>query len=98
MALTSRMEGGANVVAEAIVAGVPVAASRIPGTIGMLDEDYPGYFEVGDTEGLAELFHRAETDDHYYARLVEWVEEVAPRFSAQEEIRAWRELLAELAA
>jgi glycosyltransferase involved in cell wall biosynthesis len=33
---SSKMEGGANVVSEAIVAGVPVLASRIPGNVGIL--------------------------------------------------------------
>jgi len=36
MVISSRMEGGANVVTEALAAGVPVIASRIPGNIGML--------------------------------------------------------------
>ena len=40
LALPSRMEGGANVVSEAVVAGLPVIASRIPGSLGLLGEDY----------------------------------------------------------
>src|SRR5262249_27885892 len=47
--ISSRMEGGANVLGEAIVSGLPVLASRISGSIGILGEDYAGYFEVGDT-------------------------------------------------
>lgn len=49
----SIMEGGANVIVEAITAGTAVLASRMPGNLGMLGPDYPGYFEVGDAEGLA---------------------------------------------
>ena len=49
----SIMEGGANVIVEAITAGTAVLASRMPGNLGMLGLDYPGYFEVGDAEGLA---------------------------------------------
>jgi putative glycosyltransferase (TIGR04348 family) len=51
----SVMEGGANVIVEAITAGTPVAASRVSGNVGMLGGNYPGYFEVGDAAGLARL-------------------------------------------
>jgi glycosyltransferase involved in cell wall biosynthesis len=53
LALTSLQEGGANVVSEALAAGVPIVSSAIPGSIGLLGADYPGYFPVGDTEALA---------------------------------------------
>ncbi len=52
---TSRMEGGAHVVMEAICSGTPVLASRIDGNVGMLGATYPGYFEHGDAQGLADL-------------------------------------------
>jgi putative glycosyltransferase (TIGR04348 family) len=52
---TSRMEGGAHVLMEAICSGTPVLASRMPGNVGMLGADYSGYFEVGDARGLAAL-------------------------------------------
>ena len=39
--LSSRSEGGANVISEAIMASVPVIASRIAGTVGILGADYP---------------------------------------------------------
>ena len=32
--------------------------SRIPGNVGMLGADYPGYFEHGDGQGLADLLLR----------------------------------------
>ena len=41
---TSRIEGGAHVIMEAVAAGTPVLASRVDGNIGMLGEDYEGYF------------------------------------------------------
>ena len=63
--LSSRMEGGANVLSEAIVASVPILASRIDGNVGILGEDYPGYFGVGDTKQLAQLMTRAETCPEY---------------------------------
>jgi putative glycosyltransferase (TIGR04348 family) len=52
---TSRMEGGAHVIIEAAVSGTPVLASRIDGNVGMLGEDYAGYFEWNDAAGLAAL-------------------------------------------
>ncbi len=51
---TSRMEGGAHVLMEAICSGTPVLASRIDGNMGLLGEDYEGVFEPGDAQGLAE--------------------------------------------
>ena len=52
---SSRIEGGAHVVMEAIRSGTPVLASRIAGNVGMLGSDYAGYFEPGDAGGLATL-------------------------------------------
>ncbi len=54
----SLIEGGAHVVMEAILSGTPVLASRIPGNIGLLGDDYAGYFEAGDAAGLAQLLRR----------------------------------------
>ena len=50
----SIMEGGANVIVEAITAGTPVLASRMSGNLGMLGLQYPGYFNVGNAGELAE--------------------------------------------
>ena len=58
MVLSSLSEGGANVISEAVAAGVPVLASRIDGSVGLLD-DYPGYFPVRDTAALARLLERS---------------------------------------
>ena len=55
MVLSSVMEGGANVISEALAASTPILSSRIEGSVGLLGEEYPGYFEVGDSEGLAKL-------------------------------------------
>ncbi len=52
---TSRMEGGAHVLMEAICSGTPVLATRIDGNVGLLGEDYAGLFEPGDAQGLAQL-------------------------------------------
>src|SRR5262245_6441845 len=55
LVLSSRMEGGANVLSEALAEGVPILASHIPGCVGLLGEDYPGLFPAGDSQALARL-------------------------------------------
>jgi len=96
MVLTSNMEGGANVVSEAIVCGVPVISTHISGSIGLLGDDYPGYFPVGDTEALAAIIDRAETDHEFLKSLTVHVVKRAPLFNPANEQRAWKNLLAEL--
>ncbi len=96
MVLSSKMEGGANVVSEAIVAHLAVLSTRIAGSIGMLGEDHAGYFEVGDTEGLAALLTRCETDAAFLERLEERSRELAPLYDPAREMEAWAELLREL--
>lgn len=91
--LSSRMEGGANVISEAVVDRVPVLASRIPGSVGLLGADYPGYFPAGDTRGLRDLLWRAETDAGFYRELKSWCARLAPRFRPERERAAWKELL-----
>ena len=78
---------------EAIVCGVPVLATRIGGSVGLLGDSYPGYFEPGDTDGLAALLGRAETDAHYYGELLRTGEVLRPKLSPAAEREAWRLLL-----
>lgn len=54
----SRMEGGALVLAEAAAVGLPIVASRIPGHVGILGEQHPGWFEPGDAADLAARLQR----------------------------------------
>src|SRR5687768_15996403 len=68
LVISSRMEGGANVVCEALRIGVPVLASRISGNVGLLGERYAGSFPVGDERALARLIEKA-TDRTFYATL-----------------------------
>jgi glycosyltransferase involved in cell wall biosynthesis len=93
--LPSRLEGGANVLSEAIVASVPVLASRIPGSIGILGDEYPGYFPAGDTRALADLLRRIETDRTFLRELGRRCELRAPLFKPAAEKEAWANLLAE---
>ncbi len=69
MVISSRMEGGAHVVSEAIALGIPVIASDIPGNRGLLGEDYPGYYPVGDENALATVLYRAEKMPSFFASL-----------------------------
>lgn len=69
MVISSRMEGGAHVVSEAIGIGVPVIASAIPGNIGLLGERYPAYFPFANETALAAQLARAQTDPAWLAAL-----------------------------
>ena len=93
LVLSSRMEGGANVISEAIVDGTPVVASRIPGSIGLLGEDYPGLYPAGDTAALRDLLLRAESDAHFYHNLRSRCAALAKLFHPSRERTAWRSLI-----
>ena len=90
------MEGGANVVSEALAAGVPVLSSRISGSIGLLGEDYSGYFEVGDTAGLAELMLKCEQDESFLKRLRAQCRKKASLVKPECERESLRKLIDEL--
>jgi putative glycosyltransferase (TIGR04348 family) len=94
--LSSRVEGGANVLSEAIAASVPILASRIDGNVGILGADYPGYFGVGDTKRLARMLTRAETCPEYLAELGARGKKLAPLFNPAREKQAWSDLISEL--
>ncbi len=96
LVLTSRMEGGANVISEALACSIPVLSSRISGSIGLLGEDYPGYFPVGDTRALANLLTQAETDAGFYADLRAHCKRLAPIVAPATERNRWKALLDEL--
>lgn len=69
LVVSSRMEGGANVISEAARLGVPVLASRVEGNVGMLGRGYPGYYRLGDARALARLMARARDDATFYRAL-----------------------------
>jgi len=93
LVVSSAMEGGANVIAEAVVCGVPIICSNIPGNVGMLGEDYPGYFRLRETEQLAALLERAETDGSFFAALRDGTRRVETRFRPDEEVASWHRVL-----
>lgn len=93
LVLPSRMEGGANVISEAVVAGVPVIASKIEGSIGLLGEDYAGYYPVEDEQALTELLLKVESDQAFYHQLEKSCISRQDLFTPQNELRGWDELL-----
>jgi glycosyltransferase involved in cell wall biosynthesis len=93
---SSFMEGGANAVAEAIVAGVPILASRVSGNTGMLGARHPGLFGAGSTRELRGLLLRLERDAAYRGRLRRASGRLARRFAPAAEAREWRQIVTEL--
>ena len=96
MVISSVMEGGANIVSEAIVCGVPVIASKVDGNIGLLGTDYEGYYPAQDEAALAALLRRAETEPAYLKTLARQCRAKKTLFTAAKEKAAWRALLKEL--
>ena len=88
MVISSRMEGGANVVCEALRIGVPVLASRISGNLGLLGGSYPGYFRLEDERALARQITRAASDPAFYRRLRGKIRVLRSLVSPQAEARA----------
>ncbi len=96
MVLSSVMEGGANVISEACVAGLPVIASEIDGSVGLLGEDYPGYYPAQDTAALSELLLKAENEPQFLTELKKRCVARAALFTPEQEAEGWRQLLADL--
>ncbi len=87
LVVSSRMEGGANVICEAARIGVPVLASRISGNIGMLTRQYPGFYTLGNTRALARLVARAHRDHDFYRGLQRAMATRSPLFTPAAERR-----------
>ena len=93
MAICSRMEGGANVIIEAVTSGVPVLASDISGNRGMLGDDYLGYFPLGDERALAALVDKSIHVPGWYAALREQCAVRARLFAPEAEQAALLDLV-----
>ena len=90
---SSILEGGANAVLEAMTMGVPVLASRIEGNVGLLGDDYPGYFEEGGMAKALEAIMHQRVDLDEWSRLSA---DRLPLFSWVRESESWLELLRDL--
>ncbi len=97
MVISSRMEGGANVVSEALANNVPVVASRISGNIGMLGKGYAGYYAPEDERSLARVLARVEKEPAFLQKLASQCRKRKPRVSYASERKSLQRLLAELA-
>jgi len=93
----SIMEGGANVIVEAITAGTAVVASRMSGNVGMLGAGYPGYFGTRDASALAGLLVKAWKEPAWRAVLEEECARRAPLFRPERERQAVLDLIGALA-
>jgi putative glycosyltransferase (TIGR04348 family) len=91
--VTSLAEGGANVISEALACSVPVVSSRIPGSVGLLGADYPGYYTVGEEKELAAILEAAERDPGYYGQLRDACDELRPLVDPARERDAWKAIL-----
>ena len=94
----SKMEGGAQVILEAVQSGTPVLASHIDGNVGMLGPHYAGYFALGDDAALAQLLQRCRDDADFLPLLRQQCAARAPLFEPQREQALLRALVAKLAA
>ena len=69
LVVSSVMEGGANVIAEAARIGTPVLASCVSGNVGMLGRAYPGYFPLFNERALCRLFEKNMNEKISYQKL-----------------------------
>jgi len=96
MVLPSIMEGGANVISEATVAGLPVIASEIDGSVGLLGDDYVGYYPVKNEAALRDVLLKAENDKNFMTKLSQQCHERAKLFSVDKERQVLGELMGAL--
>ncbi|MFC5050629.1 glycosyltransferase [Rubritalea spongiae] len=86
---TSHSEGGSNAVAESIALGTPVLASRIEGNLGLLEDNYLGYFEPDSPQSLADLLALALSDPDLQAQLHTQTQNLQHKFLPEKEIQGW---------
>lgn len=92
----SIMEGGANVIVEALTSGTPVIASKMSGNVGMLGQTYEGYFTVGDDIALVALLKRSVDDPKLLSKLSEACQVRAKLFLPETERNSLRMIVNQL--
>ena len=92
---TSRSEGGAIVISEALRCGTPVLATRIDGNVGVLGSDYEGWVAPYDGAALARLLLQCRAQQTSPEGLLQrWQRQCAlraPLFSPEREQAALRD-------
>ena len=80
-------------ISEALSDYVPIIASKMPGNIGLLGKDYPGYFQVGNSQSLANLIAKIEENSDFLSELRQAVSSLEPGTRPEVEHATWAELL-----
>lgn len=96
VSITSKIEGGSNVLCEALVAGTPVVASNISSLVATLGYTYPGFFSTESTQELRDLLIKSETTPNFYQELKDHCQKVAYLVDPLTERKCWKDLLYEL--
>ena len=96
LCLTSKLEGGANVVMEALACGKPILSTRIEGSLGLLGTRYPGYFPVGNAVALSRLLNRFENQPAFRTTLKRHIQQLKDITRPSSELHVWRRLLDEI--
>lgn len=94
--MPSLHEGGANVVGEFLVSGLPVVASRVAGNTGILGEDWPALFDAGDPQALADLLLRWNQDEGFREQISQAAKNLAGQHDLRRERQRWGDLFREL--
>jgi len=96
----SQIEGGSHAILEAVACGTPVLASAIDGNIGLLGENYAGYFPWGDAGRLTHLLRQCSKAQADPAALLQQIKaQITARaslFAPLAEQQAVRQLVADL--
>jgi putative glycosyltransferase (TIGR04348 family) len=94
--VSSKSEGAPSVVSEALASDVPIISTKIDGVVGILGKNYPGYFQVGNTQELRKLLLRCESDAGFYDSLISHCQDRASLIAPESELQTWAKLLNEL--
>ena len=97
MIISSMLEGGANVISEAIVCKVPVIASHIDGNVGLLGSNYEGYYPLKDASALSVVLNRLEREPTFRELLSAQCAKRAELFTPKNETASWKRLITTIA-
>lgn len=91
--VSSYYEGGCNVISDAVVNSVPILASRMDASLGLLGLTYAGLFDIENTDQLLQLMIRLESDKSLRKTILGQLHLAKPQFSPAKEFAAWESLL-----